>query len=291
MLGAYSGNQGDVSAIAGFAAETGADITATTQYNGPQSSWANLINDTNYLISLIGGMPYRLLMSCCLIPIGGSLTDSTIAANHTTMAQAFNNAGFGNAIVRIPWENNIATSCYNSSYVPWMFADNPNFNAASVTAIEAWKAVSSGFKFDFNTVPGVGNSLTQTTIEYLVAHNCIDVMGSDPYDQAYSPPGNNDPANSAAVWTQIVNSPYDGLQAQANYATEYGLRIGWQEYGCGTGSSGFCGDDPLYVSNTAEWASSHDLWYISWFDQNQGGLDTSMADNPNSLARYQSIYG
>jgi hypothetical protein len=269
--------------VAQFASETGAPIAVSTQYLA-FDSWPDVTADCTYLMGQISGMPYRLALSVPMFVTGSSF--GQVAGNlgtFTNIAQQLVANGFGNAIIRIGWEFNIGTG-------PWQAeADPAGFVSAWRSIVTAMRSVAGqAFTFAWNSVPQVGWDISQA----YPGDAYVDLISSDPYDQDYSYFPNNQPTQSALTWSHITGSAYDGLNALAAFAQAHGKQVSFDEWGVGNKSDGHgLGDDPNYINSLASWVHSHNVAYISYFDDDPGGSwDTILSDFPSSLAAYRADF-
>jgi hypothetical protein len=283
LLGEYDDPQGDWQSVTSFGQETGTTQSIATAYVA-NSSWSAYMGDLNYLLGLESGMPYRQEIGIPLVPNGDSF--SALNGNlsvFTNVATALVNAGYGNAIIRLSWEFNIGTT---NQCQP----DPSGFVSDWQQVVTTMRAVpGQHFLFEWNSVPGTYYNIEANCYP---GNNYVDLISSDPYDQSYATPlPNNTPSESATVWNTIVNDPYDGLNALAAFAAQNNKQLSFAEWGVGDKSGGYgLGDDPNYINSLAAWVKTHNVYYISYFNDYPSGWDTILSDSPNSLAAFKTDF-
>ena len=165
---------------------------------------------------------------------------------------------------------------------------------------DVFRAVSPGFKFDWN---GDSGYLQSQTAAY-PGDNYVDVVGLDLYDKGMggatawnsSTTAWSDPA---AAWARILPN----LVAQRDFAIAHGKSVSYPEWGLNgvnaTATSNVGGDDPTFVQGmyyvddgAPGVAAPGSLLYQSYFneDTEDGNHKINSGNFPSASSRYQSLF-
>jgi len=303
-LGSYDG-AANTSGASSFSSETGTTGSIYSDYAAAvNSTWANWTSTSQWLIPDLKGKlgSSRLELSVPLASGGYSspaaalaamaASPSTYEANMTSLAQTLVSNGFSNAIIRLMWEpqeqglyaNDDLTSAANDAA---LFRDAHQAMDAVPGANFAWAWYwDSNFDAQTNNAGYPGSAY-------------VDYVTNDFYDQSWVTTcgvAYNGTAFSATqencLWS--ANGGYSAiLKNLTTFATQEGKPIGIGEWGVINRSDNHGGnDDPTFIANYAAWMKANNVAWASYFDFNDGGgLDSTLAHFPNSLAAYKADLG
>ena len=114
------------------------------------------------------------------------------------------------------------------------------------------------FRFVWNPTSGPEPEAARTPIP---GNAYVDYVGLDLYDQVWGIP-----LDPTLAWPRYVTEP-DGLQWLASFASAHHKPAVIPEWGVTIRSDGHgLGDDPLFVAKMAQWISTHDVAFTSYFD-------------------------
>src|SRR6185295_16287612 len=108
----------------------------------------------------------------------------------------------------------------------------------------------------------------------------VDIIGGDFYYTKWLSP---DPGQA---WNQMLNQQY-GLRWLSEFAAAHGKPMGFSEWGVQTDNA------QNYVANVADWFSSNNVAYQSYWNSNSGGFAGKLSTDqyPNTAAAFQSAFG
>jgi len=311
-VGVYTG-AGNAGGAAGFARQTGADVTIAADYqNG--SSWSTI--ESSYPADEWTGSPYQMALGVPLLPnqrtmyerhtrrtANGRRTKVTFikAFSHYSLANgasgAYNRyfetlaknlvaAGEGNAILHLGWEWDQPGSLWYVSDA----ADATDFAAYWRQIVTTMRSVPGA---NFNYAWYYGDGGDSLTTEAWPGTSYVSSIDNDFYDQTWDTgcglafDNTSTPSESECVWD---NDMLPGLNGLAAFAAQYGEPIGFGEWGVISRSDGHgLGDDPTFVNHFASWIDSHNVEYADYFDCNSGG-DSVLSDFPKALAAYRADF-
>ena len=303
LLGSYDG-AANPSGASSFASETG---TATSVYSdyaaGENETWTDWNNTIDWLIPQLKGQlgSSRLELSVPLASGGYSsqaaalaafaADPSTFDANMTSLAQTLISNGFSNTIIRLMWEpqelglysNDDLTSAAN--YADLFRDAHTAMDAVSGASFQwAWYWEAN---FDANT-----NNTAYPGSAY------VDYITNDFYDQSWVTTCGV-PYNGTAFSATQENCLWNASNGYAatlknltDFATQAGKPIGIGEWGVIGRSDNHGGnDDPTFIADYAAWMKSSNVAWASYFNFNDGGLNSTLSDFPNSMAAFKSNLG
>ena len=263
-FGVFVGS-GSPGGVARFAARTGTKPSLASDYLPQTDGWADMV-DVTPLRKLLGPWhsgPYRLVLGVPMIPTRDGRAVGTLAEgatgsydrNFATLAKNLVSIGYGDAVLRLGWE-------FNGPWYPWAVtssADAVNFAAFFRNVVTSMRAVAgSAFAFVWNTTAGPEPEAPQNAYP---GDAYVDYVGMDLYDEVWGIP-----LDPALAWARYVTEP-NGLQWLASFAALHRKLIVIPEWGLIVRSAGHgLGDDPLFVANMAQWTSTHDVAFTSYFD-------------------------
>jgi hypothetical protein len=263
-LGAYVGS-GAPGAIARFAAQTGAKPSLASDYLPRDNGWGGMV-EVKPLQRVLGpwrSSQYRLVLGVPLIPTRNGRALGSLAAGaagrydreFVTLAKTLVYYGQADAILRIGWE-------FNGTWYPWSVTnqrDATNFAAFFRNVVTAMHLVPGGdFRFVWNATAGPEPEAPQNAYP---GDAYVDYVGLDVYDQVWGIP-----MDPKLAWPRHVTEP-DGLQWLSSFAAAHHKPAVIPEWGLIIRPDGHgLGDDPLFVAKMAQWISTHDVAFTSYFD-------------------------
>jgi hypothetical protein len=210
-------------------------------------------------------------------------------SHYTAIANALKNAGFGNAIIRLGWEQ-------NGDWF-WWHATSSNASAwvsCFQHAYNAFKAVSPSFVMEWNPNKSTDMSGFDTRTTY-PGDAYVDAIGVDFYDQfpAYPDESTWDAHYSD---TESGGSP-TGMGSWISYAESHGKQIAFPEWGLDTVNDTTNPDNAFFVNTMASTFSGlgTELFEQSIFTLTANPTCTFAIHvdncNPNAAAAYQAQFG
>ena len=192
------------------------------------------------------------------------------------LARRLVDTGYGNAIVRLAPEHDVAG-------VPWASAiDYEKFKAAYRTVVDTMRSVAPDLEFDFNSLrmnfgkgPNPGSKVTNA----YPGDQWVDYIGVDVYDQGPVPDSIGVPAGRTCGWRD-PQAVFDtltrpSLDTALAFAIAHRKRISLPEWGLSGGgdkAKGSCGgDNPTFIANIHSWLDgvpNANLGYASYFEGN-----------------------
>jgi hypothetical protein len=213
-----------------------------------------------------------LAVPMLLTSSAGSFADTSHDVYFVRLARAIANRGIaGQVVIRLGYEMNGDWMPYGRQYDP----DGAGFRAMWQRIVPLMRAVFP-FPFDWCVVPGDRPTDAE---RFYPGDDVVDVIGFDLYDSY----GSGDPYErwaDMATRLEWVNDFADG------HSKPLALDE-WAVWNPATAKGG--GDNPLYVTNLLRWAAEHDVLWTSYFDSTEGGVNTTLEQNPNSLNAFRQV--
>ena len=296
-LGVYGG-AGDPRPVQDFAASgihatyamdflDGNTWTSITQPNWPYQTWQ--------------GKGYQMVWGVPMLPnnLWGCSSLSQEASGQfnayfKTVAQNMVNAGFASSIVRLGWE-------FNGGWFPWAAGGCASAFAGAFQQIVTSMRSASGENFKFEWNPTIGDLGVGNLANFYPGDSYVDLVGLDVYDMSWATyPG------VGAVFNTFVNGP-DGLNWLASFGAAHNKPLVFPEWGLGWSSNGgTCsnggaalsqsnngencgGDDPTFISDMANWVSTHNVAEITYWDFGTSSIDSG--SNPATAQALTTAFG
>ena len=243
-----------------------------------------------------GGSAYadRMLISVPMLPEDDPSATLALGAtgaydaHFRAAAQQLVRHGMGNALLRIGWE-------FNRPSVRWAARGAPSAYAAYFRHIvTAFRDVSPGFRFTW--CPAAGYYGWDARAAY-PGDSYVDVISTDSYDAWFG----RRSVTSDQRWHFLVDGAGrpGGLQFWDRFATAHGKPTGFAEWGLQAvdlpgdpGPRGGGGDDPDYIGRMHEWAASHDVAFLCYFDRDgaDGAHRLSAGRFPRAAAQFLTLW-
>ncbi|WP_264045160.1 Calx-beta domain-containing protein [Methylobacterium flocculans] len=275
-----------MSELAIYAGNTPAEVTAFEQWLGrpvdraslflDRTNWKAFDGSIDYIASQWADHDRAMLISIPLLTIGSNLA---AAANGDyndhwlKAAQSFNNLRPDGELiyVRLGWE-------MNGNWFPWSAQGQPgNYIAAWKEVVDIFRSISDRFRFEW--APNVGEQ-GMNPVDAYPGDDYVDVVGVTVYKGTTGGTG-----DALAAWDHDVNMNY-GLQWQADFAAVHNKPISFTEWGVSTDDSG------PYIQKMADWVSSHNTAYQSYWDTNTGyRAELSNGQHPTVGEAYRDAFG
>ncbi len=289
-FGVYAG-PGEPRTVASFALHTGTMPSLASDYLPRTDGWAGMVDVRPLSRFLSPWQPtnYRLVLGVPMLPTRNGDAVGTMAEgaaghyNHefATLARTLVHYGEGNAILRLGWE-------FNGTWYPWSVTDQTaaaNFAAFFRNIVTTMRIVpGAAFRFVWNPTAG---SEPEPAENAYPGDAYVDYVGLDLYDQVWGIP--QDPG---LAWPRYLTEP-NGLRWLASFATAHDKPAVIPEWGVTIRSDGHgLGDDPYYVAKMAQWVSTHDVAFTSYFavDAPDGDHDLLDRDFSRSLAVFERSF-
>jgi hypothetical protein len=288
-LGVYAG-PGDPSAVAEFAARTGAAPSLASDYLPRGEGWNGMTNvkPLRRYLAPWRNSGFRLVLGVPMIPTGvDGQPEGTLAhgaegrydGHFATLAHTLISYGLGNAVLRLGWE-------FNASWYAWAVSDSTQaaeFAAYFRQVVSAMRAVDGAhFRFVWNPNPGSTGFWLSSAYP---GDDYVDYVGIDLYDQVWGIP--QDPQDA---WPFYLDE-YAGLRWLVGFAASHDKPMAIPEWGVAIRSDGHgLGDDPTFVAHVAQWISTHDVAFTSYFafDASDGSHNLLDGQFPRSLAVFRA---
>jgi hypothetical protein len=191
----------------------------------------------------------------------------------TQFARKMVAAGFGYSVIRLGHEMNGTWETDSLGNTPTQWRSWAGCFAQEVTAMRA--VPGAHFLFDWSINEGYRNI---PLADFYPGDSYVDIISICLYDQSgYPLPSIGSPDR----WQALTSEPM-GLNEVYAFAAQHHKPFAIPEWG--TVSSQ--GDDATFVTNTANFISSHVVAYQSWFDGGEFGTNRLSSAAPLSLAAY-----
>jgi hypothetical protein len=255
-------------------------------------SWESMARGSGWTFDLFSDFDGMLVVSQGLVPDGAGADLAACAAGEHdgdwrdfgTLMRRF---GRGDSVVRLGWEFNEATSS-------WRADDPRTWIACYRRAAAGIRATNPAVLLDWTinahgTPPGVCGGVSTNCYP---GDDYVDIVGIDNYDHY--------PASSSEAAFAAAAAAPEGLSWLYAFARRHGKRFSVGEWGVVRGSGGG-GDNAEFVGWMHSWFAAHaaEVAYEAYFtDCTANGVQSSLfrvdADcrqNPESAARYRSLFG
>jgi hypothetical protein len=290
-LGVYAG-PGDPSGVANFAAQTGSAPSLASDYLPRGDGWSGMTNvkPLRRYLGPWGNSGYRLVLGVPMIPTDrDGQPEGTLAhgaeglydGHFATLAHTLVSYGLGDAVLRLGWE-------FNANWYPWAVSDSSDaaaFAAYFRAVVTTMRAVDGAhFRFVWNPNPGSTGFWLSSAYP---GNAYVDYIGIDLYDQVWGVP--EDPQDA---WPFYLDE-YAGLRWLAQFAASHGKPVAIPEWGVAIRSDGHgLGDDPTFVAHLAQWISTHDVAFTSYFDYDASDGSHDLLDGrfPQSLVAFRETF-
>ena len=289
-LGVYAG-PGEPKAVASFALHTRTMPSLASDYLPRTEGWAGMV-DVKPLRRFLAPWKtakYRLVLGVPMIPTRNGHPVGTMAegalghynAEFATLARTLVHYGEGNAVLRIGWE-------FNGTWYPWAVTDQTaaaHFAAFFRNIVTTMRIVPGAtFRFVWNPTSGPEPEDAQNAYP---GDAYVDYVGLDLYDQVWGIP-----LDPGLAWPRYLTEP-NGLRWLSTFAAAHHKPAVIPEWGVTIRSDGHgLGDDPFYVAKMAQWVSTHDVAFTSYFavDAPDGDHDILDRDFSRSLAEFEGSF-
>ena len=289
-LGVYAG-PGQPTSVAYFALHTGTMPSLASDYLPSTDGWAGMVGvgALSRFLAPWQTTRYRLVLGVPMLPTRNGHEVGTMAegaAGHyngefATLARTLVHYGEGNAILRLGWE-------FNGTWYPWAATDQTaaaHFAAFFRNIVTTMRIVpGAAFRFVWNPTAGPEPEPAQNAYP---GDAYVDYVGLDLYDQVWGIP--QDPG---LAWPRYLTEP-NGLRWLSSFATAHHKPAVIAEWGVTIRSDGHgLGDDPYYVAKMAQWVSTHDVAFTSYFafDAPDGDHNLLDRDFSRSLAVFERSF-
>jgi hypothetical protein len=292
-LGSYNGNS-NVSGENAWDQETGTTSTNYGDYVDGTSFGTMCSGSDTPESNLVGQLGNRtLILSVWLAGASRGVNGQSTMQNYVnnpsqwdscfqTLGRELVADGFGNAIIRLMWEEDAGIFSNDD------LTSAQNYATLWQDAVTNMRSVS-GQAFKFAWYWG-GNFDNQTNTAAYPGNQYVDYVSFDQYDQSWdgscgiSWGSTWTAAQSQCIWDGDIGAH---LASLLSFAQGVGKPIGIGEWGVinrGDGHGGM--DDPTYINNMTAWLKAHAVWE-NYFNFNSGG-DSILSDFPNSLAAFRA---
>lgn len=231
---------------------------------------------------------YRMIVSVpMLVGSGGATTLSQCAAGgyntyFQSLAEEMIDLGMKKPIVRLGWE-------FNAGWYNWAAnGDLTHWIQCFRQEANTLKSTYSQISIDWNPTHGYQQAPTD---QYYPGDQYVDIMGMDIYDQAWlSDAYSGNDGNHQSAWNNLVNGDY-GLQWEVNFAAQHNKPLSLPEWGLASRSDGHGGgDDTYFIQQVYNWVTSHNYYYVSYFNENASDGDHYLSDFPSSYSLYKQLF-
>lgn len=249
--------------------------------------WQHMLNSINWAQGCWEGHRIGLSQSVPMLMQNGSGTTLQAGArgdydrHFHDLGKLLVAKGRADAYLRIGWE-------FNGGWYPWAAKDDP----------EAWKRYFRRIVGALRSVPGQRFRIVWNPAqgEQQIApdrvypgDDVVDVIGLDLYNQSWRPQDAGDPV---ARWENLRTMSY-GLDWLARFGREHRKPLALPEWGTGTRPDGHgWGDDPLFVTNMAQWIAANDVAYHVYWDYNAGDFNGELSSGrqPKAAAAFRRAF-
>jgi len=263
-LGVYSG-PAKPQLVRDFEATHKVDVKYALDYLA-SDNWST-IDDPSWWIDGWKESGYEVIWSVPMLVDGATLAQG--AAGHydhhfRSFAQALNNAGLGDATIRLGWEFNLSGS-------KWFAGNDPSqWSTYWRRIVNTMRSVSPHFRFDWCANAGPSNMNPELAYP---GDAYVDVIGMDAYDGPWLG------STPEQRWSNNLNQPY-GLKWHASFAAAHSKPMSYDEWAL------MNEDNPLYIHNMHDWFKTNDVAWVSYFDAVWGSNDSRLSPHPMSAAAF-----
>jgi hypothetical protein len=289
-FGVYMG-PGQPGQVAWFAHHTGTKPSLASDYLPRVDGWYGMVRagPLRRYLAPWRGTGYRLVLGVPMVPTRNGHAVGTLEAGaegrydaeFTTLAKTLVSYGAGDAILRLGWE-------FNGTWYEWSVADASDaadFASYFRHIVAAMRKVSgSSFRFVWNPTSGPSPEAVQPAYP---GDAWVDYVGLDLYDQVWGIP-----LSPLLAWPTYVGEE-NGLRWLSSFAAAHHKAAVIPEWGLSVRSDGHgLGDDPLFVDEMANWISTHDVAFTSYFDINASDGEHGILDGhfPQALAAFRRSF-
>lgn len=274
-----------------FSAWLGTSVPYAVEFLNSNGSWDEVANPSwaldNWSQWSSAQPGRRLVLSVPLLvsSAAGKLAEGASGAfdaTFQTLAQNMVDRNLGSSVIRLGWE-------MNNSAFPWWAGNNPaafrSFYARVVTTMR--NVPGAAFTFDWNPNMGVQGGSPLTTFDSFYPGDAyVDVIGLDVYDIKWM----DTTSTPAARWAWMVSQQL-GLDQHRTFAAAHGKPVSFPEWGLYSrgDNMGGGGDSPYFIDAMADWISSGNTSYQSYFNADWGG--GTLDSFPNGRAEYKVRFG
>jgi len=247
-LGVYTG-PGSASSAEAVAAQLAGKVRYALDFL-PRTSWTAL-TDPTWVAQSWRGAPFELVLGVPMLPnTGGTLAQGASGAFDTRfqlLAQRLVADGLGASILMLGYQPDDAGT-------PW-YAGTP---AAARAYVRFWDAIAStmsavvGAAFTYEWDAGDAGTSPVSPAAMYPGNGAVDIVATDAFDFV----GDN-PA-TAGHWSTVLDERF-GPAWMASFAAAHHKPMAIAMWGEVPSSLGGAGDDPGYVSELLQWATSEHL--------------------------------
>jgi hypothetical protein len=281
-LGAYvaPSDQGGIEGLVRFGDDVGRQPTFAMAYLDARSSWPELA-DPAWLLDpwtawLKADSSRRLVLAVPMLQVesAGQFEDATKDRYFVELAQSIVKRGIADRVViRLGYEMNSDWATYGRQYDP----DGAGFRTMWRRVVTKMRAVHP-FVFDWSVVPTEDPAEAGFAEAFYPGDDVVDVIGLDVFDHWVA-------GTPEARWQALAAK----VGWAADFAAAHHKPLALDEWAVwSTANALGGGDDPTYITNLLGWASDHHLVWISYFNSKEGQVDTTLEENPESLAAFRT---
>jgi len=234
--------------------------------------WSS-IDNPGWWINGWRGSGYEVIWSVPMLVNGTSLAQGAAGEydhHFRSLARALNDAGLGDATIRLGWE-------FNGNWQYWYAGggNQTDFTTYWRRIVNTMRAVSPTFRFDWCANAGPSSMPADQAYP---GDAYVDTVGIDAYDGPWLG------STPAQRWSNNLNQSY-GLVWHASFAAAHGKPMTYGEWGL------INSDNPLYIQNMHDWFITNDVAWASYFDVLSGSNDHRLASHPSSAATFTQDFG
>ena len=296
LNGVFIGGKRDT--VTDFEQWLGRPINTVVDFPTP-TSWSLLQNPKE--MEHWRGKPYRLTVSLPMIPTGekASMADGAAGSYDRHFAEygrRLVELGHSDAIIRVGWEYNLATS--------YSYASDP------ATFIPYFRRIVSQLR----SVPGQrfvlmwnphGGEHEQDATRFYPGDDVVDVIGVDVYDSGYRADGYPYPKDcddtckhnrADVMWRSMLYGGPRGLHFWSNYARDHNKPMALPEWGLWSSTVHPGGDDnPLFIQRMHDFIEepNNRVMMHAYFDYDNPTDKHSLRTGafPKSADLYRQLFG
>ena len=271
-LGIYATNAADVQQ---FESWIGKDVDFVSAHTG-RANWSDWQTSVLYAANIFKSLDTPLQWTIPMFANGGNLVAAANGDYDSHYLQAAKDilsasAGQDEIVIRVGEE-------FNGSWMPWAAKGHEqDFVQAYRNFVDTFRSVSDKFVFEWNV--NVGDAGMNPALAY-PGDNYVDIIGGDFYYNRWFSP------NPDQAWSQMVNQTY-GLQWLSDFANAHGKPMGFSEWGVQSDNA------QSYIADVANWFSTHNVAYQSYWNSNSGGFSGDLSHNqyPSTGAAFIAAFG